>query len=76
MPTIKSSVRNAEALAARLEPLVSEKYKVVISERLKVAIEGYLDVAKKYTQTLIDLTLMTPDRRRSSFSGQLDTMES
>ena len=45
----------AEALAARLEPLVSEKYKVIISERLNDAIDGYLDVAKKCTQTLIDL---------------------
>ena len=45
----------AEALAARLEPLVHEKYKVVISERLNDAIDGYLDVAKKCTQTLIDL---------------------
>ncbi|KAI5123506.1 hypothetical protein M0805_006666 [Coniferiporia weirii] len=45
----------AEALSARLEPLVSEKYKVVISERLNDAIDGYLDVAKKCTQTLIDI---------------------
>ncbi|GJJ11432.1 hypothetical protein Clacol_005665 [Clathrus columnatus] len=45
----------AEALSARLEPLVSEKYRVVISERLNNAIDGYLDVAKKCTQTLIDL---------------------
>ena len=45
----------AEALAARLEPMVSEKYKVVITERLNDAIDGYLDVAKKCTQTLIDL---------------------
>lgn len=45
----------AEALSARLEPLVSEKYKVVIVERLNDAIDGYLDVAKKCTQTLIDI---------------------
>jgi hypothetical protein len=45
----------AEALSARLEPLVSEKYKVVINERLNDAIDGYLDVAKKCTQTLIDI---------------------
>lgn len=45
----------AEALSARLEPLVSEKYQVIINERLNNAIDGYLDVAKKCTQTLIDL---------------------
>ncbi|KAH9973501.1 exocyst complex component Sec6 [Lactifluus volemus] len=45
----------AEALAARLEPLVSEKYRVQINERLNDAIDGYLDVAKKCTQTLIDI---------------------
>ncbi|EJD07303.1 exocyst complex component Sec6 [Fomitiporia mediterranea MF3/22] len=45
----------AEALSGRLEPLVSEKYKVVIVERLNDAIDGYLDVAKKCTQTLIDI---------------------
>ena len=39
---------------------MSEKYKVVISERLNVAIEGYLDVAKKDTQTLIDLIFNDP----------------
>ncbi|KAF8216410.1 exocyst complex component Sec6 [Mycena galopus ATCC 62051] len=45
----------AEALLTRLEPLVSEKYRVTIAERLNDAIDGYLDVAKKCTQTLIDL---------------------
>ncbi|EJD43705.1 exocyst complex component sec6 [Auricularia subglabra TFB-10046 SS5] len=45
----------AEALEARLEPLVSAKYKAAISEKLNEATEGYLDVAKKCTQTLIDL---------------------
>lgn len=45
----------AESLSARLEPLVSDKYKVIISERLGDSIDGYLDVAKKCTQTLIDL---------------------
>ena len=44
----------AEALSARLEPLVSEKYRATINERLNDAIDGYLDVAKKCTQTLID----------------------
>ena len=47
----------AEALLGRLEPLVSEKYRVTISERLNDAIDGYLDVAKKCTQTLIDMIL-------------------
>jgi hypothetical protein len=45
----------SEALLARLEPLVSEKYRVTINERLNDAIDGYLDVAKKCTQTLIDI---------------------
>ncbi|KAH9161274.1 exocyst complex component Sec6 [Lactarius sanguifluus] len=45
----------AEALSARLEPLVSEKYRLTINERLNDAIDGYLDVAKKCTQTLIDI---------------------
>ncbi|KNZ72623.1 Exocyst complex component sec6 [Termitomyces sp. J132] len=47
----------AEALLARLEPLVSEKYRVTITERLNDAIDGYLDVAKKCTQTLIDMII-------------------
>lgn len=45
----------AEALSGRLEPLVSEKYKATINERLNDAIDGYLDVAKKCTQTLVDI---------------------
>lgn len=45
----------AEALLGRLEPLVSEKYRVTITERLNDAIDGYLDVAKKCMQTLIDI---------------------
>ncbi|KXN86616.1 Exocyst complex component sec6 [Leucoagaricus sp. SymC.cos] len=45
----------AEALLARLEPLVHEKYRVPINERLNDPIDGYLDVAKKCTQTLIDI---------------------
>ncbi|KAE9387240.1 exocyst complex component Sec6 [Gymnopus androsaceus JB14] len=44
-----------EALLARLEPLVSEKYAVQINQNLNNAIDGYLDVAKKCTQTLIDM---------------------
>jgi len=45
----------AEALLARLEPLVHEKYRAPISERLNDAVDGYLDVAKKCIQTLIDI---------------------
>ncbi|KAH9037043.1 exocyst complex component Sec6 [Lactarius hengduanensis] len=45
----------AEALSARLEPLVSERYRVTINERLNDAKVGYLDVANKCTQTLIDI---------------------
>ena len=43
----------AEALSARLEPLVSEKYKAVISQGLNEAIDGYLDVAKQCTSSLV-----------------------
>jgi hypothetical protein len=42
-----------EALLNRLEPLVSEKYRVTINDRLNDAIDGYLDVAKKCIQILI-----------------------
>lgn len=45
----------AEALSARLEPLVSSKYKDVIVTQLNDAIDGFLDVAKKCTQTLIEI---------------------
>jgi len=44
----------AEALSARLEPLVSAKYKEVISGCLNEAIDGYLDVAKRCTSSLVD----------------------
>lgn len=44
----------AEALSSRLEPLVSDKYKAIISERLNEAIDGYLDVAKKCTTSLVN----------------------
>ncbi|KZT07502.1 exocyst complex component sec6 [Laetiporus sulphureus 93-53] len=44
-----------EALSARIEPLVSEKYRAPIHDRLNDAIDGFLDVAKKCTQTLIDI---------------------
>ncbi|KAG8933913.1 SNARE-binding exocyst subunit S6 [Tulasnella sp. 418] len=45
----------AEGLLARLEPMVKGKYKTMVSEQLNEAIDGYLDVGKKCTQTLIDL---------------------
>jgi exocyst complex component 3 len=48
------SADHVEALSARLEPLVSEKYKAVISTKLNEAIDGYLDVAKKCTQSLVE----------------------
>ncbi|KAI0333942.1 exocyst complex component sec6 [Cubamyces sp. BRFM 1775] len=44
-----------EALSARIEPLVSDKYRVTIHDKLNDALDGYLDVAKKYTQTLISI---------------------
>lgn len=44
----------AEALSARLEPLVSAKYKEQISTALNDAIDGYLDVAKKCTSSLVN----------------------
>ncbi len=44
-----------EALSARIEPLVSDKYRVTIHDRFNDALDGYLDVAKKYTQTLIGI---------------------
>ncbi|WVQ80448.1 hypothetical protein IAT38_002553 [Cryptococcus sp. DSM 104549] len=43
-----------EALLARLEPLVSDKYKAVISAQLNEAIDGYLDVAKRCTSSLVE----------------------
>lgn len=45
----------AETLSGRIEPLVSQKYRGTIHDRLNDAIDGYLDVAKKCTQTLIDM---------------------
>jgi exocyst complex component 3 len=44
-----------EALLTRLEPLVSDKYRVPIGEKLNDAMDGYLDVAKRCIQILIDL---------------------
>lgn len=45
----------AEELSARIEPMVSAKYKETIADQLNEVIDGYLDVAKKCTQALIDL---------------------
>jgi len=44
-----------EALNNRLEPLVSTKYKSIISDKLNDAMDGYLDVAKRCVQVLIDV---------------------
>lgn len=46
----------AEEMSARLEPIVTEKYKKEIAEKLNDAIDGYLDVAtKKCVTVLVDL---------------------
>ncbi|GAA6007134.1 SNARE-binding exocyst subunit SEC6 [Rhodotorula paludigena] len=44
-----------EALSNRLEPLVSNKYKAAIADKLNDAMDGYLDVAKRCVQVLIDV---------------------
>lgn len=44
-----------EALSTRLEALVSDKYKTQIIDKLNDAMDGYLDVAKRCIQVLIDL---------------------
>lgn len=44
-----------EALNLRLEPLVSKKYKTIIADKLNDAMDGYLDVAKKCVQILVDV---------------------
>jgi len=43
-----------EGLSNRLEQLVSEKYRVQIADKLNDAMDGYLDVAKRCIQILID----------------------
>ena len=43
-----------EALSGRLESLVSEKYRTQIADKLNDAMDGYLDVAKRCIQILID----------------------
>ncbi|KAF8142130.1 exocyst complex component Sec6-domain-containing protein [Boletus edulis] len=47
------SADNTETLLGKLEPLVSEKYRVPINEKLNDAIDGNLDVAKKCMQTFV-----------------------
>ena len=49
------SADNTETLLTKLEPLVSEKYRVPINEKLNDAIDGNLDVAKKCIQTFVDI---------------------
>jgi len=44
-----------EALSNRLEPLVSAKYKQGIVDKLNDAMDGFLDVAKRCVQVLIDV---------------------
>ncbi|KAH9839956.1 exocyst complex component sec6 [Rhodofomes roseus] len=51
------SADSTETLSARIEPLVSDKYRLPIHDHLNDAIDGFLDVAKKCQQTLIDLIL-------------------
>ncbi|KAH8916622.1 exocyst complex component Sec6 [Atractiella rhizophila] len=49
------SANFAEAMSNRLEPLVSEKYKDRIADSINDAMDGYLDVAKRCIQVLIDI---------------------
>ena len=44
-----------EALLGRIEPIVSDKYRAPISEHLNDAMDGFLNVAKKCVQVLIDV---------------------
>lgn len=74
-----------EALQARLEPLVSDKYKATITDRLNEAIDGYLDLAKRCTNTLVEFVfndlrpatskLFTPEWYPGALSAQvIETM--
>lgn len=74
-----------EALQARLEPLVSDKYKPTITDRLNEAIDGYLDVAKRCTNALVEFVfndlrpatskLFTPEWYSGAMSQQvIETM--
>ncbi|KAK4049877.1 SNARE-binding exocyst subunit S6 [Microbotryomycetes sp. JL221] len=58
MALANDQIRSAdftEALNLRLEPLVSAKYKGIIADKLNDAMDGYLDVAKRCVQVLIDV---------------------
>lgn len=58
MALANDQIRSAdftEALNNRLEPLVSTKYKSIISDKLNDAMDGFLDVAKRCVQVLIDV---------------------
>ncbi|AAW46208.1 hypothetical protein CNBK1010 [Cryptococcus deneoformans B-3501A] len=76
----------AEALSARLEPLVSDKYKEIISARLNEAIDGYIDVAKRCLSCLVQFVfhdvrvatkaLITPAWYTEQLMGQImETMK-
>ncbi|EKD04400.1 vesicle fusion-related protein [Trichosporon asahii var. asahii CBS 8904] len=60
-----------EALQNRLEPLVSDKYKPTIVDRFNEAIDGYLDVAKQCTGTLVQFVFndLRPATRQFMQSG-------
>ena len=49
------SADNCEALSARIEDLVSEKYRVVIRNELNTTIDGYVEVVNKCTQSLVTI---------------------
>ncbi|SCV74869.1 BQ2448_7898 [Microbotryum intermedium] len=58
MALANDQIRSAdftEVLNNRLEPLVSQKYKTAIADKLNDAMDGYLDVAKRCVQVLIDV---------------------
>ncbi|SGZ20572.1 BQ5605_C021g09288 [Microbotryum silenes-dioicae] len=58
MALANDQIRSAdftEVLNNRLEPLVSKKYKTAIADKLNDAMDGYLDVAKRCVQVLIDV---------------------
>ncbi|KAF8329478.1 exocyst complex component Sec6 [Cantharellus anzutake] len=49
------SADNCEALSARIEELVSEKYRVVIRNELNTTIDGYVEVVNRCTQSLVTI---------------------
>jgi hypothetical protein len=50
-----TSADYGEALMARVEAMVSDKYKAQMRETIDNVINGYLDVSKRCTQVLVDL---------------------